>query len=173
MQIINSYWNPTPDESLGFIWRPATADELQHLSLTPTPAMKGDTRREIIVRHSKDQWLHPSQISHYIKIRKYIDSWQSMKKTGIWKSAWNFVVEVYGINTSQQATKYTPFFLMHVRAAKAPHPLNTSQESLVGQTIDSKSAAAEYLIEDAIEFRKKKKKKNVSNEMIFVSLTLT
>ncbi|XP_063853909.1 uncharacterized protein LOC135096373 isoform X3 [Scylla paramamosain] len=85
--------NPTPDESLGFIWRPATADELQHLSLTPTPAMKGDTRREIIVRHSKDQWLHPSQISHYIKIRKYIDSWQSMKKTGIWKSAWNFVVE--------------------------------------------------------------------------------
>ncbi|KAK8373067.1 hypothetical protein O3P69_014154, partial [Scylla paramamosain] len=38
--------NPTPDESLGFIWRPATADELQHLSLTPTPAMKGDTRRE-------------------------------------------------------------------------------------------------------------------------------
>ncbi|XP_063872990.1 uncharacterized protein LOC135107260 isoform X2 [Scylla paramamosain] len=40
--------NPTPDESLGFIWRPATADELQHLSLTPTPAMKGDTRREFM-----------------------------------------------------------------------------------------------------------------------------
>ncbi|KAK8371968.1 hypothetical protein O3P69_020967, partial [Scylla paramamosain] len=59
--------NPTPDESLGFIWRPATADELQHLSLTPTPAMKGDTRREVrafweTLPTKQNLLLHPEKV---------------------------------------------------------------------------------------------------------------
>ena len=41
--------DPTPDESLGFTWQPAAHDDLQHLALTPTPAMKSDTRKQ--VRH--------------------------------------------------------------------------------------------------------------------------
>ncbi|XP_069168510.1 carboxylic ester hydrolase isoform X2 [Procambarus clarkii] len=39
--------NPTPDDSLGFTWEPAVADNLHHLSLTPTPSMKADHRQEV------------------------------------------------------------------------------------------------------------------------------
>lgn len=59
--------NPTPDESLGFIWRSATADELQHLSLTPTPAMKSYARREVrafweTLPTKQNLLLHPEKI---------------------------------------------------------------------------------------------------------------
>lgn len=40
---------------------------------------------------------------------------------------------VYGINTSRQTTtKYTPFFLMFLREAKAPHIINTLYEKSDG-----------------------------------------
>ncbi|XP_071539775.1 carboxylesterase 4A-like [Panulirus ornatus] len=38
--------NPTPDDSLGFIWE-AASPTLQHLSLTPTPTMHPDQRKEV------------------------------------------------------------------------------------------------------------------------------
>lgn len=47
MQFFLHCRNPTPDDSLGFTWQPATADDLLHLSLTPTPAMKDDTRKKV------------------------------------------------------------------------------------------------------------------------------
>lgn len=37
---------PTPDDSLGFIWE-ASSPTLQHLSLTPTPTMQPDKRKEV------------------------------------------------------------------------------------------------------------------------------
>ncbi|XP_063860225.1 venom carboxylesterase-6-like [Scylla paramamosain] len=51
--IITTLWtnfaatgNPTPDASLGFTWEPSTADNLQYLSLTLTPSMQPDNRKE-------------------------------------------------------------------------------------------------------------------------------
>lgn len=62
-----AFGNPTPDESLGFTWQPATADELQHLSLTPTPKMKSDTRRDVrafweTLPTKQNLLLHPEKI---------------------------------------------------------------------------------------------------------------
>lgn len=36
--------NPTPDESLGFIWETTNPLDLQHLKITPTPSMETDQR---------------------------------------------------------------------------------------------------------------------------------
>ncbi|KAK3875673.1 hypothetical protein Pcinc_019480 [Petrolisthes cinctipes] len=38
--------NPTPDDSLGFIWDAVTPDNFQHLNLSLYPAMEPDTRKE-------------------------------------------------------------------------------------------------------------------------------
>lgn len=59
--------NPTPDGSLGFTWQPASPDDLQHLSLTPTPAMKGDTRKEVRAFYEtlpmrQNFLLHPEKV---------------------------------------------------------------------------------------------------------------
>ncbi|XP_071526965.1 carboxylic ester hydrolase-like [Panulirus ornatus] len=52
--IMTSLWvnfattgNPTPDDSLGFTWETATEDNLHYLSLTPTPSMHQDSRRQV------------------------------------------------------------------------------------------------------------------------------
>lgn len=39
--------NPTPDDSLGFTWEPVTEDNMQHLVLTPSPAMEPDQRQKV------------------------------------------------------------------------------------------------------------------------------
>ena len=39
--------NPTPDASLGFTWEPSTVDNLQFLSLTPSPSMQPDNRKKV------------------------------------------------------------------------------------------------------------------------------
>ncbi|XP_045131337.1 juvenile hormone esterase-like isoform X2 [Portunus trituberculatus] len=51
--IITTLWtnfaatgNPTPDGSLGFTWEPSTANNLHYLSLTPSPSMQPDNRKE-------------------------------------------------------------------------------------------------------------------------------
>uniref|UniRef100_A0A0P4WCJ5 Carboxylic ester hydrolase n=1 Tax=Scylla olivacea TaxID=85551 RepID=A0A0P4WCJ5_SCYOL len=59
--------NPTPDDSLGFIWQPAADDYLQHLSLTPTPVMKDDTRKEVrafweTLPTKQNLILHPEKV---------------------------------------------------------------------------------------------------------------
>ncbi|XP_069937269.1 esterase FE4-like [Cherax quadricarinatus] len=59
-----SYRNPTPDDSLGFTWSPATDDNLQSLILTPTPFMEADNRRQVRKFHASlstkvNEGLHP------------------------------------------------------------------------------------------------------------------
>ncbi|XP_045134687.1 juvenile hormone esterase-like [Portunus trituberculatus] len=51
--IITTLWtnfaatgNPTPDGSLGFTWEASTPQNLQYLSLTPSPSMQPDDRKE-------------------------------------------------------------------------------------------------------------------------------
>lgn len=56
--------NPTPDDSLGFTWSPATDDNLQSLILTPTPFMEADNRRQVRKFHASlstkvNEGLHP------------------------------------------------------------------------------------------------------------------
>ncbi|KAK8372884.1 hypothetical protein O3P69_007822 [Scylla paramamosain] len=50
--------NPTPDSSLGFTWEASTPENLQYLSLTPSPSMKPDDRKE------ENLMLHP----HLVKV---------------------------------------------------------------------------------------------------------
>lgn len=52
--IITTLWvnfasagNPTPDDSLGFIWEPSTKDNLQYLDLKPKPTMEPNQRQEV------------------------------------------------------------------------------------------------------------------------------
>ncbi|XP_050713771.1 juvenile hormone esterase-like [Eriocheir sinensis] len=61
--------NPTPDDSLGFQWRAAESCDLQHLSLTPTPAMVGDRRREVrafweTLPIKQNLLLNPDKVEH-------------------------------------------------------------------------------------------------------------
>ncbi|XP_050727486.1 esterase E4-like isoform X2 [Eriocheir sinensis] len=53
--IISKLWtnfaatgDPTPDDSLGFKWEPSTADNLHYLSLTTSPSMQPDSRKEAL-----------------------------------------------------------------------------------------------------------------------------
>lgn len=53
-EVILSAWtnfaatgNPTPDNTLGFVWEAASEDDLRYLSLTPTPTMQNDQRKEM------------------------------------------------------------------------------------------------------------------------------
>ncbi|XP_042856635.1 juvenile hormone esterase-like [Penaeus japonicus] len=39
--------NPTPDDSLGFVWEAASEDDFRYLSLTPTPTMKPDQNQDV------------------------------------------------------------------------------------------------------------------------------
>ncbi|KAK7063017.1 Carboxylesterase 5A [Halocaridina rubra] len=39
--------NPTPDESLGFTWESSTEENFHYLSLSPSPEMKPDNRKEV------------------------------------------------------------------------------------------------------------------------------
>ncbi|XP_047472574.1 esterase E4-like isoform X1 [Penaeus chinensis] len=52
--IVTSLWanfaatgDPTPDDSLGFKWAAANETQLHYLSLTPTPTMQDDSRRQV------------------------------------------------------------------------------------------------------------------------------
>ncbi|ROT66414.1 JHE-like carboxylesterase 1 [Penaeus vannamei] len=52
-EVILSAWtnfaatgNPTPDNTLGFVWEAASEDDLRYLSLTPTPTMQNDQRKK-------------------------------------------------------------------------------------------------------------------------------
>ncbi|XP_063854711.1 bile salt-activated lipase-like [Scylla paramamosain] len=63
--IITTLWtnfaatgNPTPDSSLGFTWEASTPENLQYLSLTPSPFTKPDDRKE------ENLMLHP----HLVKV---------------------------------------------------------------------------------------------------------
>ncbi|XP_042894419.1 cholinesterase 2-like [Penaeus japonicus] len=72
--IITTMWtnfaatgNPTPDDSLGFKWEPATESSFRHLALKPSPEMEDDHRRE--VRHfltslptKVNKLLHPERV---------------------------------------------------------------------------------------------------------------
>ncbi|XP_071526061.1 cocaine esterase-like [Panulirus ornatus] len=44
--------NPTPDDSLGFIWEPFTKDDHRYLVLKPTPMMEADQRQEVRKFHA-------------------------------------------------------------------------------------------------------------------------
>ncbi|XP_063885511.1 juvenile hormone esterase-like isoform X1 [Scylla paramamosain] len=74
--IITTLWtnfaatgNPTPDSSLGFTWEASTPENLQYLSLTPSPSMKPDDRKETRKFHNslpiqENLMLHP----HLVKV---------------------------------------------------------------------------------------------------------
>ncbi|XP_045613397.1 juvenile hormone esterase isoform X2 [Procambarus clarkii] len=62
--------NPTPDDSLGFTWRPSTEDNLQYLALTPNPTMEADLRHEVRRFHASlpttmNQALHPQLVGNH------------------------------------------------------------------------------------------------------------
>ena len=46
-----------------------------------------------MVRKGKDHWLHLEQIFHYVRTGKYLESVTKEEKSGIRKSAVNFVVQ--------------------------------------------------------------------------------
>ncbi|XP_050727493.1 cholinesterase 2-like [Eriocheir sinensis] len=59
--------NPTPDDSLGFKWEPSTADSLHYLSLTPSPSMQPDDRKDARKFHNSlpttlNMILHPDLV---------------------------------------------------------------------------------------------------------------
>ncbi|KAK8373812.1 hypothetical protein O3P69_015612 [Scylla paramamosain] len=74
--IITTLWtnfaatgNPTPDSSLGFTWEASTPENLQYLSLTPSPSIKPDDRKETRKFHNslpiqENLMLHP----HLVKV---------------------------------------------------------------------------------------------------------
>lgn len=39
--------NPTPDDSLGFVWEPVKNGNLKYLALQPSPVMEEDYRKEV------------------------------------------------------------------------------------------------------------------------------
>ncbi|XP_068236087.1 juvenile hormone esterase-like [Palaemon carinicauda] len=41
-----TYGHPTPDDSLGFRWNPATRNQFHHLDFSSNPCMRGDQRQE-------------------------------------------------------------------------------------------------------------------------------
>ncbi|XP_050727496.1 esterase E4-like [Eriocheir sinensis] len=67
--------NPTPDDSLGFKWEPSTADNLHYLSLTPSPSMQPDNRKEVRKFHNslpttKNLILHPHLVRSGVSRQK-------------------------------------------------------------------------------------------------------
>nr|XP_053656292.1 bile salt-activated lipase-like [Cherax quadricarinatus] len=62
--------NPTPDDSLGFIWEPVTDGNLHYLALNPRPTMEADIRQEVRRFHSSlptlvNLALHPQVVTHH------------------------------------------------------------------------------------------------------------
>ncbi|XP_066943773.1 juvenile hormone esterase-like [Macrobrachium rosenbergii] len=60
--------NPTPDNSLGFTWNPASEDYFAHLSLVPSPFMEDDKRQEVrkfleSLPTKLNYVLHPDSVS--------------------------------------------------------------------------------------------------------------
>ncbi|XP_066966083.1 juvenile hormone esterase-like isoform X1 [Macrobrachium rosenbergii] len=74
-KIITKLWynfavtgNPTPDNSLGFTWKPASEDYFVHLSLVPSPFMEEDKRQEVrkfleSLPTKLNYILHPDSVS--------------------------------------------------------------------------------------------------------------
>lgn len=66
--------NPTPDDSLGFVWEPVKGEDLKYLALQPSPAMEEDYRKE-----TRDFWyslplkqnlyLHPERVPNLVYTR--------------------------------------------------------------------------------------------------------
>ena len=82
---------------------------------------------------------------------------------------------VYGINTSvQTVTKYTPFYLMYLREARAPHAISTYHEGMqeVGLDIEHNGRLANdaiaHAINSCIEVNK-----TVSKEILNLEVDLT
>lgn len=60
--------NPTPDDSLGFIWEAASEDNIHHLALNPSPSMENDHRQEVrkfveSLPTKQNFLLHPELVS--------------------------------------------------------------------------------------------------------------